>query len=84
MARHRDIHPTPVPGCFACKILGLGFQGHRARYGADPTRRHDVIAQEGPRQGQIAGWHTEHWDGRQDATVTPSTVRVRTAVHEET
>jgi len=83
MAHHRDIHPVPVPGCFGCKVLGLGFQGLRTRYGSDPTRRHDVTVEEGPRRGRVGGFLTEHWDGRQDATVTPATVAVRATVHEE-
>lgn len=66
---HRSAHPEPVEDCFGCKVQGIGFQGLKSRQGADPTRTTPVITEEGPRAGAIGGVKTEHWDGRQDATV---------------
>lgn len=79
---HHDRHPNPVPGCFGCKVATLGFQGLRSG-SADPTRVHPVVSDDGPRRGRVVGHHTEHWDGRQDATVRPAVMRLRTQVTEE-
>jgi hypothetical protein len=80
---HRDVHPTDMPGCFGCKALGIGYQGLLSRVGPDPTRRTPVTIEEGPHRGRVGGHHTEHWDGRQDATVTPGAIRVRATTTEE-
>jgi hypothetical protein len=79
---HRDVHPVDVPGCFGCKCLGIRYQGHRSRQGKDPIRRTPAIADHGPRAGKPAGYHTDHWDGRRDATVHPGAVRVRLKTEE--
>lgn len=84
---HRDVHPVDVADCWQCR-MGVGRRSsvaatQRIRHGADPTRRHDVIRDDGPLRGTVGGWHTEHWDGRQDATVTPAAVRVRATTSEE-
>jgi hypothetical protein len=55
---------------------------NRISQGPDPTRRVPVTADDGPRRGRRAGWHTEHMDGRQDATVTPAMVTVRATTQE--
>ena len=39
-----------------------------------PTRNRAVITEEGPTRGTIGGFHTDHKDGRVDATVCPPTV----------
>ena len=82
MAHHREHHPTPVPDCFGCQVLGVGFQGLQARHGADPVQVVPVIADEGPRRGQSTGEHRVHWDGRQDAFVRPGAVGLRATVNE--
>lgn len=82
MASHRDTHPAHVEGCFGCKALTLSVATLKIRHGANPVQRVTVIADDGPRAGRVAGEHTVHWDGRQDATVRPPTVAVRAAVHE--
>lgn len=69
MASHRWKHPEPVDGCFGCKALGVGVQTLRSRYGPDPVRRMPVVADDGPLRGRPTGYHTQHWDGRQDATI---------------
>lgn len=66
-----------------CKVQGIGYQGLRSRVGPDPIRRHPVVAEQGPGRGGTAGWHTEHWDGRQDATVMPRSSRIRAKLTEE-
>lgn len=81
--RHRERHPAPVDGCDLCRWASVGVAGHRIRQGADPVRRVPVTREEGPLRGTVGGHLTQHMDGRQDATVTPPVVRVRTAVHEE-
>jgi hypothetical protein len=80
MPGHRFRHPTPVEGCNPCRWASVGVQTNRMTQGSDPVQRHPVIAEEGPRAGRVSGWHTEHWDGRQDATVTPSVLRLKTQV----
>jgi hypothetical protein len=74
---HRDSHPQPVADCFGCKGLGLGFQGLKSQ-SDDPTRNVPVVAEEGVRGGNTIGQHTEHWDGRQDATVFAPNIKLKT------
>lgn len=59
------------------ETVGEGFGTGRNR---GKTRKKSVVDE---RNGQIAGHHTEHWDGSQDATATPGTVRVRSTVQDE-
>ena len=79
--QHTTIHAYAVPGCFGCKVLSIGYQGLRT-HSLDPTRTTRVVREEGPLAGQTAGHHVEHWDGRQDAVVTPPTIHYRTTVQE--
>jgi hypothetical protein len=41
--------------------------------GKSPRRR-PVTVEEGPHRGTVGGFHTDHPDGRVDATVHPQTV----------
>lgn len=38
------------------------------------TRQRPVVADDGPSRGSVTGFHTDHWDGRVDATVIPDVV----------
>jgi hypothetical protein len=75
-------HTTPEPGCFGCKVSGLGFQGLRSAHGPDPVQHVPVTADDGPRAGKTVGRHDVHWDGRQDAKVLAPHVRLKTKVEE--
>lgn len=59
------------------ETVGEGFGTGRKR---GTSRKHNVVDE---RNGRSAGHHTEHWDGSQDATATPGTVRVTTTVQDE-
>ena len=83
MANHRDTHPQDVEGCFGCKALGLGVQTLKIRHGADPTRKVPVIREEGRSAGTVGGFHTHHWDGRQDATVHAEPVPIKLGMREK-
>lgn len=65
---HRDHHPTEVPGCFGCKVLGIGVDGKHL------TKTVRVTADDGP---QTVGTQTEHRDGRMDAHVLAPTTTFR-------
>lgn len=82
MANHRDTHPVDVEGCFGCKALGVSVATLRIRHGADPVERVPVVREEGRLAGTVGGYHAKHWDGRQDATVCPPTVALKTRVSE--
>lgn len=58
--------------------IGIGRRSTVARLagGAGTSQTTPVLDQTKPR---VAGFQTEHWDGRVDATVTPETVRLRSA-----
>lgn len=43
---------------------------------AGTTRSRRITAEEGPNRGGNAGFQTDHWDGRVDAVVRPSTANV--------
>jgi hypothetical protein len=90
---HVDHHPTPVAGCFGCKVRGLSYQGvmsrasdrvaARAGHRPDPVHHRPVTADDGPRRGRVVGKHTEHWDGRQDATALAPHVRTTARTQED-
>lgn len=63
---HRTHHPDPVEGCFGCKVLGLGYDGHVL------TKTERVVNEN---NGGLAGTTTEHRDGRIDAVARPDTVQ---------
>jgi hypothetical protein len=65
VADHRIAHPEDVPGCFGCKVYGIGYDGKHY------TKVSTVTNQE---VGGTAGYTKEHRDGRQDALITPQTV----------
>lgn len=79
---HRDHHPTPEPGCFGCKALGVGFQGLQSAHGPDPVQRMPVTADEGARAGRTVGRSDVHWDGRTDATVFAPKLTIETKARE--
>lgn len=77
---HRDWHSEPVDGCFGCKVITIGWQGRQSAAGgrrADVVERQPVVADDGPRRGQVVGSHEVHWSGRQDATIQAPTVRLQ-------
>jgi hypothetical protein len=82
MALHSRTHPEPVDGCYGCKVIGVGVQALQIRHGADPTRRVPVVREVGPTRGTVGGYHTEHWDGRRDATVQPAAIALKAKVTE--
>lgn len=69
-------------GCFGCKVRGIGVQTLQSRHGKDPVQRVPVIREEGALAGTVGGHHDVHWDGRQDATVTPPTTTIKTRTQE--
>lgn len=79
---HRDRHPTYVDGCDACRWGTVGVQTRQIKGGADPVRHKHVIVEDGPRRGTIGGYHTEHWDGRQDATIHAPSTRLVSSIDE--
>jgi hypothetical protein len=80
---HRDLHPTPVEGCFGCHVSTLGFQGLRSRQGVDPVEKVKVIGDDGRRGGKVVGFHKKHWDGRQDVVAMPVPIKIKTKVTSE-
>jgi hypothetical protein len=47
-----------------------------------PTRQRTVVADDGPRRGNVAGVEVDHKDGRVDATVYAPTIQVTSKVQE--
>jgi hypothetical protein len=83
---HRDHHPSPVEGCFGCKVLGIGWQGKQSAAGgrrSNPIERRPVTADDGPAAGTTVGRHEVHWSGRQDAVVRAPTVHLKGTTTEE-
>jgi len=65
---HKAFHPSPVAGCFGCKVSGLGFDaGHLTRSTTDEHR----------------ATVTEHRDGRQDVLVRAPRIHISTTQTEE-
>lgn len=46
------------------------------------TRKRAVTVEEGPRRGRPAGFHTDHKDGRVDATVFAPSITVQAQAQE--
>lgn len=78
--QHLLKHPSPVPGCFGCKTINIGVQTLQIKYGKNPVQQVPVVAEEGRRGGRVVGRHAVHWDGRQDATAMPGTIKLETKV----
>ena len=56
------------------ETIGKGFGTGRK---AGQSRKHPVTDE---RDGSNGGFHTEHWDGRQDATVNIKPINARSLV----
>ena len=56
------------------ETIGHGFGTGKNK---GQTRKHAVTDE---RDGSRAGYHTEHWDGRQDATIQPKPVSTKVGV----
>ncbi len=56
---HRDHHPEPVPECFGCKVLGIGYDGGTTTHSA---------------RDELGNQVTEHRSGRVDVAVKPQSV----------
>lgn len=54
--------------------IGVGQPSRAFLKHKGTTRRRNVITEEGPHRGTVGGHHTDHWDGRVDATVAPPTI----------
>lgn len=66
------------------KRVGVGERSNALIGVSTPIRHRAVTAEEGPNRGRVAGFHTDHSDGRVDATVTPGAVtRIPTAPAEK-
>lgn len=62
MADHRLAHPADVPGCFGCKVYGIGYDGkHLTKSTTDENR----------------ATTTEHRSGRVDVVVRPKLVTLK-------
>lgn len=55
--------------------IGVGERSRVSLSQAGTSRRRDVVVQEGPNRGRVGGHHTDHWDGRVDATVLAPVIR---------
>ncbi len=62
--------------------IGVGEPSHAFLTAKGTSRRRNVIVEEGARRGTVGGFHTDHWDGRVDATVHAPTVTVTTSTKE--
>jgi hypothetical protein len=49
--------------------IGVGERSWFFRSYGDAPRTRDVVVEEGPLRGTVGGFHTDHADGRVDATV---------------
>lgn len=61
--------------------IGVGEPSRAFKVLGD-TRNRKVLVDEGPRAGQLAGFQTDHSDGRMDATVFPPTPTTKLTTHE--
>lgn len=68
---------TDEPLSFRDKVRTIAAPRSRTWHG---TERKPVVDD---RDGVIRGRHDEHWDGSQDATVSPRTLNVRMVTEEE-
>ncbi len=62
--------------------IGVGERTNLVLRKKGQTRDRRVIVEEGPRAGQTAGYQTDHWDGRVDATVLAPTQVAKIKTHE--
>lgn len=53
--------------------IGVGEPSRSFLRHQGTSRTTNVIREEGRTRGSVGGSHTEHWDGRVDATVRPET-----------
>jgi len=68
MAHHKDFHPQAVEGCFGCKGLSIGYDGkHLTKSITDENNATTV----------------QHRSGRQDVTVRPKRIKIKTMVEED-
>lgn len=68
MALHRRTHPTPVPGCFGCRVIGVGYDGkHLTRARTD----------------EFNNTTTEHRSGRVDIHIRAPKLTLKTHTREE-
>jgi hypothetical protein len=63
--------------------VGVGEPARALLRHGKATRRRDVIVEEGPKRGSVGGYHTDHPDGRVDATVMAETATMASATHKE-
>lgn len=59
------------------ETVGAGFGTGRNK---GQTRKHRVTDE---RDGTLAGTHTEHWDGHQDATINVKPIQTRSVVGDD-
>ncbi len=64
--------------------IGVGEPSRAFSRLAGTTRRRPVVMDDGPARGKVGGFHTDHWDGRVDATVRPQHVHHTISKHKET
>lgn len=55
--------------------IGVGESSRAFPTKVGTTRKRPVIVEEGPNRGNVGGHHTDHWDGRVDATVKPNVIQ---------
>ncbi|MGD2042042.1 MAG: hypothetical protein PVJ28_00210 [Acidimicrobiia bacterium] len=63
--KHRQTHPTPVEGCFGCKVQSIGFDGRHLTRTTRDEAGHDT---------------TEHRSGRVDVNINAKAAKVRLAM----
>ena len=63
--------------------IGVGGRTFGSGLRPDAKRVIPALVEEGPRSGKVGGFHTEHASGRVDATVTPSSIRLKAAQSED-
>lgn len=56
--------------------IGVGLRQHHYGRHVGTTNATPVTADDGPLRGHEVGHHTEHWDGRVDATVTSAVAHI--------
>jgi len=59
------------------KRVGVGERARFALRHRGTSRVRPTLIEEGKRAGQVGGHHTDHWDGRVDATPQPRPIRVK-------
>lgn len=77
-----DVRLTDVTPNEFQERIGVGRRSNIGSLSNGEPRRRAVIAEEGPRRGEVSGFHTDHADGRVDATVFAPAVSLKTRVQE--